>query len=278
MSSIPLLGESARSSLLGCFNLRVGRFYLPFGLNLQTDTHGTVLQLSNERNFGFERDWYAGLWGSINSHLNYDLYYMLGSGYDLRFDGQKGLLVTRLSLSSKYLNEYGLEGGLAFMTGQRLSRHALERSTSVKNAAAGGESINTLRYGADLRWRRPVPTGSLMLTTEVSAGRDESDAVLTELYQIEYLTLNRKFGASLQYRRFNQDIRGSRRMGGAMGTMRMWNGGRVDASIIGELSWYFRNDLGNSALHWIKLNVERQTEVMAGGQDTLITLQYYRYW
>jgi hypothetical protein len=31
--------------------------YLPFGLNLQTDTHATLQQLSNDRNFGFERDW-----------------------------------------------------------------------------------------------------------------------------------------------------------------------------------------------------------------------------
>lgn len=267
----PLLGEKARSSNVGRFNLRVGRFYLPFGINLQTDTHGPVLQLSNERNFGFERDWYAGFWGSINRHLNYDLYYLLGSGYNVAFNGQTGMLGTRVSLSNKYLNEYGLEGGLAFMTGQRLSPHALERSPSVMDAAAGGEIINTLRYGADMRWRHPVPTGSLVLTTEISAGRDESDAVFTQLYQADYLTLNRKFGASVQYRRFNQDISGSPGMS-------MWNGGRVDSSIIGELSWYFRNDLGNSALHWIKLNVERRTEVMAGGPDTIITLQYYRYW
>jgi hypothetical protein len=50
-----------------------------------------VLQLSNERNFGFERDWYAGFWGTINKHLNYDAYYLTGSGYDLKYKGQKGL-------------------------------------------------------------------------------------------------------------------------------------------------------------------------------------------
>lgn len=65
----PLFGDREKSANIGRFNARVGRFYLPFGLNLQTDTHGTILQLSNERNFGFERDWYAGLWGNLNSDL-----------------------------------------------------------------------------------------------------------------------------------------------------------------------------------------------------------------
>ena len=270
----PLLGDKARSSNVGRFNLRVGRFYLPFGLNLQTDTHGPVLQLSNERNFGFERDWYAGFWGSINPHLNYDMYYLLGSGYNVAFNGQSGLLGTRVSLSNKYLNEYGLEGGLASMAGQRLSQHALERSPSVMMAAAGGEVINTMRSGADMRWRHLVPTGSITLTAELSAGRDESDKVISQLYQADYLTVNRKFGASVQYRQFNQGIQGTPAPMSRMD----WNGGRTDASIIGELSWYFRNDLGNSNLHWIKLNVERKTEAIQGRQDTILTLQYYHYW
>src|SRR5579871_164184 len=81
----PVLGERARSRNIGRFNFRAGHFYVPFGLNLQTDTHGTLLQLSNGDNFGFDRDWYAGFWGAINKHLNYDAYYLAGSGYALKF-------------------------------------------------------------------------------------------------------------------------------------------------------------------------------------------------
>jgi hypothetical protein len=66
----PVLRDEQRRENLGRFNFRAGHFYVPFGLNLQTDTHGTVLQLSNESNFGFERDWYTGFWGSINRHLH----------------------------------------------------------------------------------------------------------------------------------------------------------------------------------------------------------------
>ena len=272
----PCLSDEARGQQAGRFNFRIGRFYLPFGLNLQTDTHGTLLQLSNERNFGTERDWYAGFWGSINADFNYDLYYLLGSGYDIAFEGQQGLLGTRLSLSNKYLNEYGIEGGLSFLGGQRLSAHALDRSPSVAKLSNDDGIIDTVRYGGDLRWRHPIPTGSITLTTELSAGRDERDNIFTQLYQADYLTMNRKFGASVQYRRFNQDIKGSTAFDRL--NMHAWNGGKTDASIIGELTWYFRNDIGNTNLHWIKLNVEHETETQRGPKDTIITLQYYRYW
>ncbi len=147
----PLLSDEARGDNAGRFNVRIGRFYVPFGLNLQTDTHGTLLQLSNERNFGFERDWYAGFWGSINADLNYDCYYLLGSGYDVAFKGQSGLVGTRLSLSNKYLYEYGIEGGMSLLAGQRISKHAKDRSPSVAARSNSDGIIDTVRYGGDLR-------------------------------------------------------------------------------------------------------------------------------
>ena len=272
----PVLGDETRSAQVGRFNLRFGRFYLPFGLNLQSDTHGSVLQLSNERNFGFERDWYAGLLGAVSRFLNYDLYYLVGSGYDVAFKGQSGLLGSRLSLSNHFLNEFGIESGFSFLGGQRISAHAVERSPSVAAIAKEHDVVDTMRYGGDLRWTHPIPTGSLTLSSELSLGRDESDAVWTQLYQADYLTLNRKFGTSAQYRRFNQEIRASP----VASPMNMpgWNGRKTDASMVGEVTWYFRNDLGNSNLHWVKLNVERKTETTQGRPDTIVTLQYYRYW
>jgi len=239
----PVLSDDQRGENVGRFNLRVGRFYVPFWLNLQTDTHGTVLQLSNERNFGFERDWYTGFWGTIK-HLNYDAYYLTGSGYDLRFKGQKGLGALRLSLSNKYSSEYGLEAGLSVLGGERLSDQDASR-------------IETRRIGLDGRYRRAIRTGLLTFTSEISGGRDAPHAVFTQLYQTEYLHASRRWGLATQYRRFGQE------------------GLRADASIIGEVTWYLRNDVGASNLHWIKLNVERQLERMRGPPGLVVTVQYY---
>lgn len=255
----PLLSDKQRSDTVGRFNLRAGRFYVPFGLNLQTDTHGTVLQLSNDRNFGFERDWYTGFWGAINPDVNYDVYYLAGSGYDLKFKGQSGLGAIRLSLANKYSFEYGLEGGLSILGGERLSPEAIKRSQNLAMDIASANRVDTKRVGLDGRYRLAVPTGLLTFTSELSGGRDVSNVVFTQLHQAEYLRASRQWGVAAQYRRFQQESLGA------------------DASIIGELSWYFRNDVGNSNLHWIKLNVERQLEQMQGPRSTIATLQYYFY-
>jgi hypothetical protein len=237
----PLLSDERRAAMLGRVNLRVGRFYVPFGLNTQTDTHGTVLQLSNERNFGFERDWYTGVWGSATNSLDYGVYYLAGSGYDLKYKGQRGLTAGRASLSNRFLSEYGLEGGASWLQGERLSPE--------------GERVVTRRGGVDGRWRRPAPGGTASWTTELSDGRDASAAVFTQLHQLEYLRASRRWGAAAQFRRFPGE-----------------------SSALVEATWYLRNDVASSNLHWIKLNVERQTERRAGALDTILTLQYYRYW
>ncbi|HEY9070818.1 MAG TPA: hypothetical protein VIV61_11235 [Candidatus Ozemobacteraceae bacterium] len=268
-----ILSPEARARQIGRFNFRIGRFYLPSGINLQTDTHGTVLQLSNERNFGFERDWYAGFWGALTRDLNYDLYAMAGSGYDLRLEGQKGLLGLRISLANSWLFEKGWEGGISLITGERISRHALMRSPSVAALADRGRFIETRRVGLDMRHSQPAANGTVTMTGEWTAGRDEDDDVLTQLYQADYLRRDRKFGYAVQYRRFRQGIGP-----GPMPVMAGQGPGDADASVIGEVTWYFRNEIGNANLHWIKLNIEWQTERQLGRKDLLTTIQYYRYW
>lgn len=263
--SNPILSDTQRSAAAGHVNFRLGRFYLPFGLNLQTDTHGTVLQLSNEQNFGFERDWHAGFWGSISPKLNYDLYYLLGSGYDPSFAGQDGLVGSRVSLSNYYLNEFGLEGGIAVLAGQRQANHSMAMGDDALDATNRDDFIRTHRYGVDARYTHLIPSGSLRGSTEISFGDDQSRDVLSQLYQVDYLNTSRRWGLSSQYRRFysNQDES---------------TNGHVNSSIIGEVTWFFRNDIGNAVLHWVKLNVERQLDRMEGQNGTVTTVQYYYYW
>ena len=231
----PLLGAAA-----GRFNIRVGRFYVPFGLNLQTDTHGTVLQLSNAQNFGFERDWHAGLWGGLTDELDYGLYYLAGSGYHLKLKGQSGLAAGRVNLAGMFLSEYGLEGGASYLVGERL-----DSSGRVK----------TMRTGVDGRWHRTMPRGTLVWTSELSLGRDASDEAATQLHQLEYLHASRRWGLAAQMRKFP-----------------------AQSSVIAEATWYLRNDAANAKLHWFKLNLERQTRRRLGPRDWIATLQYYRYW
>jgi hypothetical protein len=252
----PLLGDDSRAREIGRFNFRIGRFYVPFGLNLQTDTHGTLLQLSNGDNFGFDEDWYAGFWGTINRYLNYDAYYVVGSGYDLKFKGQSGLGALRLSLSNKFSSDYGLEGGISVIGGERL---VTPMSDGQRAPSRPMLPLKTQRVGADARYRHTAPHGLLTFTTELSGGRDAANRVLTQLGQAEYLHSSRRWGVASQFRRFSVDSFGT------------------NSAIIGEFTWYFRNDVGGSNAHWIKLNLERQLQSTIGPPHTIVTLQYYLY-
>lgn len=268
----PLMSDSARSRHIGRFNLRMGRFYLPFGINLQTDTHATVLQLSNDRNFGFDRDWYTGFYGSLTRDVNYDVYYLLGSGYYPRFKGQRGLFGARVSLGNRFLNEHGVEGGVAFMGGERISHDAVMRSPSVAAKSLDNNIVRTLRLGLDGRYTHPLSSGTLAFTTELSGGHDESDGIFTNLNQVEFLSRSRKCGWAVEYRHFRQDIHPAPEIG------RPEAPNKVDSSVAAELTYYFRNDIGSTKLHWLKFHIERNLGRQEGDRLWLFTVQYYLYW
>ncbi|MEK7690899.1 MAG: hypothetical protein AAB425_07750 [Bdellovibrionota bacterium] len=230
----PFLPEKAQAEMLGRLNLRVGKSYVPFGINVQTDTHATLLQLSNEENFGFERDWGLGLWGLISEELRYDFGYFLGSGHVLRFKRQIGVVAGRVGLSNHFLNEYGVEGGGSILIGQRLSDTGPHRT----------ETLWTERAGIDARFRHWVPSGTAIATVEWSAGQDYLDDILTQLYQVEYLHGSRRFGAATQYRWFAHD------------PTTKWETVTARAGL--EATMYFRNEESGANLHWIKLAWEHR--------------------
>jgi hypothetical protein len=160
----------------------------------------------------------------------------------------------RLSLGSRYLSEYGLEGGVSVLAGERLA--APMGGMEMGEAAP----LKTQRVGIDGRFRRNAPGGLLTFTNELSGGRDARDTVFTQLHGAEYLHRSRRWGVATQFRRFTQDGRGA------------------DSSILGEFTWYFRNDVGNSNIHWLKLNFERRIErASLWLPHNVLTLQYYFY-
>ena len=244
-----LLGDPGR------FSLRAGRFYLPFGLNSQTDTHGTLLQLSNDRLFGADRDWQVTAYGSASEHLDYLAGYVFGAGPDQKLDGQAGLAVGRIGLNSDYLYARGLEAGVSGAFGER-----------VDPQAGIDGPVRTWRLGADLRKRIDTGLGPFTLTGEAAAGEDEESTVWSGLAQADWLLPNRRWGAAAQYAYFERAPAGD------------GPGRGIDERASAVLTRYFRNDVGNAALHWIALGLEEQLRAPEGGEDAVAMLQYYRYW
>jgi hypothetical protein len=239
----------------GRFNLRAGRFYHPFGLNSQTDTHGTLLQLSNDRVFGTERDWQVTAYGNATEHLDYMAGYVLGTGPDQEFSGQGGMAVGRIGLGNSWLFDHGLEGGVSGAYGERLDPHA------------GTEApVSTWRAGVDIRQRLDSGIGPFTLTGEGALGEDETHPVWSGLAQLDWLHPSRRWGTAVQYFYFEREHAAED------------PAENVDERASLVLTRYFRNDDGNSSLHWIAFGLERQIQTPEGHEDMLLTAQYYRYW
>lgn len=261
----PFMSESARRKNLGRFNLRVGRFYLPFGLNIQTDTHATLLQLANEEHFGYDRDWYAGFYGAINDDLKYDLYWMLGSGHDAVYKDQKGLTGLRISLAGKYLYQSGIEGGIAYISGERLS-HDISH----------GKLTDTKRLGIDARYTKALRVGTAKVSAESAIGKDDEQHIKSLLIQAELLDPSRKNGFAAQYRAFERS-KGKESMM-IMPHQEAKNGN--DASLFLEYTRYLQNDVNGNRMEWIKILFEKplETRLRHGNpKDSRFTVQYYSY-
>lgn len=239
----------------GRFNLRAGRAYLPFGLNVQTDTHATLLQLSNGRLFGTERDWQLTAYGNATEDLDYLFGYVLGSGPDEQLDGQGGMAMGRIGFGNAMLFERGLEGGLSAAWGERLDPHATEDGP-----------VATWRGGADLRKRFDTRLGPVTLTGEAATGEDENRTVWSGLAQADWLQPGRRWGLAGQYFYTEREPHHA------------GLSDEIDERAHFVVTRYFRNEVGSASLHWLALGVEHQIQTPDGGEDTLLTAQYYRYW
>lgn len=249
----------------GRVNLRLGHFYQPFGLGYQTDTHGTLLQLSNDALFGVNHDWQTTLYGALNESLDYAAGYLFGAGHDNKLAGQSGMVVARVMLNNEWLFQHGLEGGVSFAAGERVDMHGAMRSPAVHAAARGGEVVKTWRGGADIRKRIDSVGGPFTLTAETALGEDKSDLLASNLAQADWLHPGRRWGSALQFRHFWQDT------GTGIESIN-------ESRAIGVITHYFRNEVGNANLHWVALAVERAMRRLDSHNDTMIMLQYYRYW
>jgi hypothetical protein len=274
----------------GIFNIRAGYFYQPFGLIQQTDTHGTLLQLSNDQVFGTERDMQIVMYGTLNAALDYQFGYLFGLGPDEKFAGQTGMLVSRVALNNDWLFDYGLEGGISFAFGERMvSRHMsksmrpslmdaidffrssptledwFERYVDYRLMRLNFDPVKTMRFGADARKRLASGIGPFTVTIETAAGTDNGDLVLSGLAQTDWLNPRRRWGVAAQIYGLKKQSEGI-------------NEAMSDTTASFVITRYFRNDVGNAGLHWVALAIEQPVHRSDGSEAPLFMLQYYNYW
>ncbi len=239
----------------GKLHFRVGHFDQPFGLETITDTHGTLLQLSNMPNFGFKKDWGAEIFGDLSPDTGYDIAYTMGSGMYYNDRGQSGILWGRLGTTSKFQRDTNSEIGLSFATGERLQERAYMLSDRIDKL--NDFRVRTERYGLDYRLTKEP----YILSLEGSVGKDEDYTVRTILGELEYQDPSKKWESAIQYKDFFRD------------TPLFAN--KHDRSLTAEFDWYFDNTLRKKQV--IRLNYTRYLErITMSGADVWM-MQYYLY-
>lgn len=192
-------------------NVRVGHFYVPYGIQPWIDTHGTLLQSPAMEFSGIDRDWGVALEGQ-NDKLEYQLGLTRGSGMEYFERNNNFVLAGKLSTPriGEHLNDWL---GISFLVGRIFDPMAVERlrgfDMDEKEEKFQGNIVKRWRTGIDGQ----KIAGPARLRFELSGGRDTGkENILGEFFEIKYaLGKENHWTTSLQFENLTQDLNRSRR-------------------------------------------------------------------
>lgn len=148
----------------GKFNIRVGHFEVPFGLEYQIDTNGTLRQLTTSDR-GIKADWGVSVNG-ILPNIEYEIALTRGSGNEIKSTGNPHIFSGRVgTLSNK-----NVVTGISWFTGDVLGGNGITSRKKIGIDAsyyyyqwqfmfessigqtAGNDTLNSF---AETRWKNP---------------------------------------------------------------------------------------------------------------------------
>lgn len=225
-------------------NVRVGHFYVPFGLQPWIDTHGTLLQGPAEEFIGMERDWGISVDGQ-NEIVEYQAGLTRGSGMEYFQRNDNYAFAGKLSTPriGQHVNDWL---GISYLIGRIYDPMAVERLYHM------GIKRNIVQ-----RWRVGIDgqkiVGPARLRFEVSGGKDARKArLLGEFFELQYvLDKNNRCYGTFQLENLSQ------------------NENRSDRTVRGGLTYTF------SANYNLQFVVSKDLKVMWGKKDTWIGFLFY---
>jgi len=172
----------------GGFNIRLGHFEVPFGLEQNIDTNGTTRQFSfTDR--GIKADWGTSINGVL-PRFEYEIAVMRGSGNDYSTRNDPYIVAARIGTPS----HENLVLGLSLFRGE------------IQSAI---RTTKRERIGLDIAWYRY----NWEFLLEASAGNNEGIQVANAFTEVSWRNLNESFHSYMQIRHFqteaNDDEKGS---------------------------------------------------------------------
>jgi hypothetical protein len=146
-------------------NLKVGHFEMPFGLEMDIDTNGTLRQLGTAPNLGIKADWGLTLNG-VSSGLEYEFGISRGSGFEWETAGSPYAFVGRVGTDPTNGSWVGVSGFTAelYRPGTTIQRRRIGVDAGLDFGAwtlmgevSGGNngSNDALHMIGELNWRDP---------------------------------------------------------------------------------------------------------------------------
>jgi len=154
------------------YRLRIGHFDPSFGLEPNSDTHGTILQTLAMKNIGFKSDWGIGFKGNIG-YFDYEASVQNGTGMKLKRGNGNFLLSYRIGNPQSKDMLYGL----SLMYGKILI------DDQMHDLMNDDMSVRKRRIGLDMQ----IPFRSFLFKGELAYGKDNNIDVLGSLGQVSYI-------------------------------------------------------------------------------------------
>ena len=147
-------------------NLKIGHFEMPFGLEMDIDTNGTLRQLDTAPNLGIKADWGLTLNG-VSSGLEYEFGISRGSGFEWETAGSPYAFVGRVGTDPTNGSWVGVSGFTAelYRPGTTIQRRRIGVDAGLELGAwtlmgevSGGNngSDDALHMLGELNWRDPT--------------------------------------------------------------------------------------------------------------------------
>ncbi len=177
----------------GKFNIRVGHFEIPFGLEYPIDTNGTMHQFIPGRNLGLKADWGISINGTL-PYFNYEVSLTRGTGNEIDHRGQPYAVAGRIGtpndknliigLSAFHGRVWSPASVGAWRAGLRPStaREMARGVTSTAHGRGRDDVIRRTRFGIDIQWYR----GTIGVLAEASYGRDYNQDVFNGLAELNW--------------------------------------------------------------------------------------------
>jgi len=169
----------------GRFNIRVGHFEIPYGLEHLINTNGTLRDYMHGRNMGVKGDWGVGVNGDFDK-LGYEVALSRGSGNAYFSTGNPYILAGRVGTP----RDQRVVTGFSYMVGD-IARPGTPRLV-----------LHRTRFGPDIQVHR----GPWSVLGEASYGRDAGTGVFNGLVELDWHTPRESWLIYTQTRFFNQVI------------------------------------------------------------------------